>query len=473
MSEPDDRLRQRYGAWVGRDIKKYRIEALLGIGGMAVVFRARHRNGNRVAIKVLHAEQSLDPHVRERFLREGYVANKIGHRGAVRVLDDDVTDDGTALLVMELLEGETLEARWARCGQRLDVPEVASIGHQLLDVLAAAHDSAIVHRDIKPENIFVTSEGPIKVLDFGIARLREGGNWSQTRTGATFGTPCFMPPEQALGKKQHIDGRTDLWSAGATMFTLLSGKYVHEADTVEELVVFAATRPARPLGSVAEHVPPQVAHVVDRALAFEKDQRWPDARSMQEALERAYGEVFGEPLAAAVSIRSVAAPGGHAAPERSAAIGPSIAISVADRPPSGESKRGAVRRRLRWVGLAAAVVVGASGLVFLASVKRPVPPAGAAAIVGGPSGTETARAEPAPTAMVPSETPSATTSASSAPPPVSASASKPAKPPPSSVRPVPPRRPPPVAGHAPAPATESPARPPASAPPAEHDIFKP
>jgi serine/threonine-protein kinase len=449
MSEPDDRLRLRYEAWVGREIEKYRIETLLGIGGTAVVFRARHRNGNRVALKVLHAEQSLDPHIRERFLREGYVANKIGHRGAVRVLDDDVTEDGTALLVMELLEGETVESRWERCGQKLGVREVAWIGHQLLDVLAAAHDNAVVHRDIKPENIFLTNEGAIKVLDFGIARLRENDNRSQTRTGATFGTPSFMPPEQALGKKQQIDGRTDLWAAAATMFTLLSGRYVHEADTVEELVVFAATRPARLLASVAGDVPPQIARVVDRALAFEKDDRWPDARAMQQALERAYGEVFGEPL--------------------TAAVGPSGAIGVADPPsPIGENERTSARPRRRWLGPAAAVVLAGSGLALLASVRRPpAAAAGAAVTVAAPSATESARVELVPTAAVPREAPSATTNASSASPPAADAPSKPAsssvaaspqtRPP---VHPLPARRPPLV-----------PARSPASAP--EHDIFKP
>ncbi|HEX4515419.1 MAG TPA: serine/threonine-protein kinase, partial [Polyangiaceae bacterium] len=150
---------------------KYALEALLGYGGMAAVYRATHRNGHRVAVKILHPELSISEDVRARFLREGYVANKVDHAGAVRVIDDDVAEDGSVFLVMELLEGSTLEHRWQMAGRRLGVDEVVAWTVKLLDVLAAAHARGIVHRDIKPENLFVTERGELKVLDFGIARL--------------------------------------------------------------------------------------------------------------------------------------------------------------------------------------------------------------------------------------------------------------------------------------------------------------
>src|SRR6185369_11312071 len=126
---------------------KWRLDALLGIGGMAAVYGATHRNGNRVAIKVLHAHCAVNENIRTRFQREGYVANKIEHPGAVRVLDDDRTADGVPFLVMDLLEGETLEARLNREG-RLAPGEALAICYRLLDVLSSAHAKGIVHRDI-------------------------------------------------------------------------------------------------------------------------------------------------------------------------------------------------------------------------------------------------------------------------------------------------------------------------------------
>jgi eukaryotic-like serine/threonine-protein kinase len=294
MATPTELLKQRYERRIGDVIQKYRIDALLGIGGMAAVFRAQHRNGNPVALKVLHAEQSIDGETRARFLREGYAANKVSHPGAVRVLDDDVAEDGTVFLVMELLEGETLEERWNRCGGRLPVSEVATIAYQLLDVLAAAHAQSIVHRDIKPENIFVTLDGMVKILDFGIARLADRpGESSATRTGKSFGTPAYMPPEQALGRRSEIDCQSDLWAASATLFSMLSGRYVHEAATPEEVAVFAATKPAPLLSAVSPDVPAAIAAVLDRGLSFAKADRWGDARAMQRALEQAYLEEFG------------------------------------------------------------------------------------------------------------------------------------------------------------------------------------
>jgi serine/threonine-protein kinase len=277
--------------------KKYRLERLIGSGGMASVYEAIHRNGNRVAIKMLHPHLSINADLRARFLREGYVANRVNHQAAVRVLDDDMTEDGSVFLVMELLKGETLDARWESRGSRLAHREVCEYAHQLLDVLAAAHGQGVVHRDIKPENLFLTREGVLKVLDFGIARLREAsGAEGATQTGRMIGTPAFMPPEQALGRSRQIDGQTDLWAVGATMFTLVSGHFVHEAETMEEMLVRAGSRRARPVASVLPGLPSPIGSVIDQALAFEKQERWPDARAMEKALEDAYRLVYAAPI---------------------------------------------------------------------------------------------------------------------------------------------------------------------------------
>jgi eukaryotic-like serine/threonine-protein kinase len=289
----DERALARVGTTIA---EKYRLEQLLGVGGMAAVYDATHRNGNRVALKMLHPELSIDREVRTRFLREGYVANKVDHHGVVRVLDDHEGDDGV-FLVMDLLEGESLDARVERAGGWLPIEEVCAITEQLLEVLEAAHAASIVHRDIKPDNLFLTTDGAVRVLDFGIARMSEPNGAHHTRTGRTMGTPAYMPPEQARGRRSDVDGKTDLWAAGATMFTLLSGQYVHQgAETTEELVILSATRHVRPLAEAAPHVPQPIAAVVDRALAYATSERWPSATGMREALEQAFFSVYGRSL---------------------------------------------------------------------------------------------------------------------------------------------------------------------------------
>ncbi len=273
---------------------KYALEQVLGIGGMAAVYVGVHRNGNRVAVKVLHLEISCDPGAVARFRREGYVANSIGHPGAVRVLDDDVDDDGSAYLVMELLEGETLHARARRLGGYLPPREVLALASDLCDVLAAAHERGVVHRDVKPENLFLTLERVLKVLDFGIARGGEGSGGMATLAGAALGTPAFMAPEQALGHSRDVDARSDVWSAGATMFALLSGQIVHQAATTSELLVAAATRPARSLADAAPGLPAPIVDLVDRALRFASDERWPSAAALRSAIEHAHLAAYGQ-----------------------------------------------------------------------------------------------------------------------------------------------------------------------------------
>ncbi|MEO8798367.1 MAG: serine/threonine-protein kinase, partial [Polyangiaceae bacterium] len=256
---------------------------------MGAVYAATHRNGHRVALKILHPQLAMMRDIRARFAREGYVANSVGHPGVVRVLDDDETEDGAAFLVMELLAGENTEALSARHGGTLSVAQTMAVAEGLLDVLVAAHAVGVIHRDIKPENVFVTSAREVKVLDFGIARLREGldAAGGATKTGVTIGTPAFMPPEQALGHIAEIDHLSDVWSAGATLYALLTGRPVHDAGTPMEVVIAAATAQARSVALAVPGLPPRIAQVIDRALSFKKDARWPSAKAMQQALRDA------------------------------------------------------------------------------------------------------------------------------------------------------------------------------------------
>jgi serine/threonine protein kinase len=266
---------------------KYFIDEVLGVGGTAVVFRATHRNGNRVAVKLLHDHLCKSRDITRRFMREAYLANLLEHPGTVRVLDDDVDQNGVAFLVLELLEGETLEERRVRLGGRLAVDEVLGYMDRLLEVLELAHEKNIVHRDIKPSNLFLTKDGVLKVLDFGIARmLDDHGAATATKTGQMIGTPAFMPPEQALSKPKEIDKQTDLWAVGATMFTLLSGELVHVAESSSEHLVKAATMQARSVARVLPGVPANVETLVARAMRFEKKDRWASSTEMRRELWR-------------------------------------------------------------------------------------------------------------------------------------------------------------------------------------------
>jgi serine/threonine-protein kinase len=292
MTEDQELAERRIGTVLS---DKWHLDALLGVGGMAAVYAATHtRTRARAAIKILHPHVAAHEQMRSRFLREGYVGNSVRHPGVVRVIDDGVApSSGEAYLVMDLIEGESLRDRWLARGRRLTVAELAPIVRGVLEVLVAADRAGVVHRDIKPDNIFLTSDGAVKILDFGVARLREpasGTNAAEasvTLGGAALGTPAFMPPEQALGRWSEVDERTDLYAVGATAWLALTGRLVHEAESVAELLVLAATRRAAPIRSVLPDLDARHAAVIDRALAFDRRERWPDAAGMLDAWQRA------------------------------------------------------------------------------------------------------------------------------------------------------------------------------------------
>jgi serine/threonine protein kinase len=285
-------------ARVGRTLRgKWRLDALIDVGGMAAVYAATHRNGMRGAVKILHKEISLNGTARTRFLREGYIANKVAHPSAVRALDDDVDDDGSVFVVMELLTGATLQQCADAAGGRLAADEVLLIADQLLDVLGVAHKQGIVHRDIKPDNVFVTTDGRVKVLDFGIAGIRDPDSLARsTTTGFLAGSPAYMSPEQARGRLQLVDARSDLWSVGATMFALVSGQPVHTEETLVELLAALIHKPVQSLATVMPEGCPELVRLVDRALQMSPAERWPDAPAMRAAVREAYLAVCGTPL---------------------------------------------------------------------------------------------------------------------------------------------------------------------------------
>ncbi len=301
---------------------RFRIERLLGQGGMAAVYLAKDETGaaGQVAIKILHSEMAARKEVRERFLREGYVANQVDHAGAVKVLEHGTSDRSTVFLVMELLDGDSLGDRLRHEG-KLSTETVLDVLDQLLEVMTIAHDRGIVHRDIKPDNLFWTSEGKVKVLDFGLARLHDSiPTEVRTRTGIAMGTLPFMAPEQALGRRHEIDGRTDLFAIGATALKLLTNKKVHDANSEAELLMAMASKPAPPVAQVAPLIPAALAMILDRSLAFNRDARYASAREMLQDV-RAVRAGQAPPIAT----RLVAAESDVTRPERAAPVVPTAA----------------------------------------------------------------------------------------------------------------------------------------------------
>ena len=398
MSQPDapDPLLVAAQRRVGSTLReKWRLDRLLGVGGMAAVYAATHRNGSRCAIKVLHLAHTGDRDAQSRFLREGYLANAVDHPSVVKVLDDDVAEDGAAFIVMELLDGETLDDRLHRQGHPLEVTEVLCAMDPVLSALAAAHEKGIIHRDIKPENLFVNHDGTIKLLDFGVARMREA-SVRATRTGSMMGTPAFMPPEQALGRIDDMGPHSDIWSVGATMFHLLTGAFVHEGETGNEQLVAAATRSASPIAVTKPDLPVAVAEIVDRALAFDPADRFPDMLSMQAAIREAYADLAGVPVETApklaVPISTLADP------DATVAIRPSTATTGAAatgaRTISKTAPHWPIERRV----LAGAALFGGAVLIatcaFVAGRTAPAEEAPAATIELGLPAVPPPAAEP-------------------------------------------------------------------------------
>lgn len=289
---------------VGRVLRdKWHLDEVIGTGGFSAVYAATHRNGKRVAIKILNPELSAIETARSRFIREAYAVNAVDHPGMVSVVDDDVDDDGCIFLVMDLLEGETLEERRQRSGGSLDFDDVLMMADEVLDVLAAAHEKGVIHRDLKPENVFICKSGQIKLLDFGVAKLRETPHAKAlTVNGIVIGTPAFMPPEQARGQWEQVDERSDLWSMGATMFTVLTGQLVHGHLNAHEALIASVSKPAPSLDEVSPGAPRSLVEFMARALAFDRRNRFQSAREMQHAVRSLLSELSSRPSVRAANV---------------------------------------------------------------------------------------------------------------------------------------------------------------------------
>lgn len=273
---------------IGAKLDRYAVRSLLGSGGFGAVYAAQHvHTESLVALKVLKRFLSQDPVMLDRLLREAKAAASVGSEHIVRVLDAGVSPEGQGFLAMELLEGVDLKELCYR--EPMTPPRLASLVVQVLDALEVAHAKGIVHRDLKPANIFVTEGDFVKLLDFGISKVRqEGAVNALTQTGMAMGTPAYMAPEQFFSAKD-VDGRADLYSVGVILYELLAGRLPFNADSYADLLVQIRTQPPPPLLTVAPGTPQILAEVVDQALARDPAKRFGNAAAMARALRSAVG----------------------------------------------------------------------------------------------------------------------------------------------------------------------------------------
>jgi serine/threonine-protein kinase len=284
-------------AFIGRVLAgKYRIDAPIGAGSTAAVYRAQHLDLKRaVAVKVLHAQNRGEMQFVKRFKAEALAASKLEHPNVARVIDFGQEPDGLLYIIMELLQGKSLEAILA-VERRLPPRTALTIGIQVCSALASAHDAGIIHRDVKPENIMLVpgrdDDGNpcdrVKVCDFGMAKLREPDSESVaelTTAGMLCGSPAYMSPEQARGDP--LDIRTDVYALGVTLYETLTGELPHEGDTLTQLLVRKLTERARRPTAFVRDLDPVLEDVILRALATDPAARHANARILREELRAA------------------------------------------------------------------------------------------------------------------------------------------------------------------------------------------
>ena len=267
--------------------KAYRLERVLGEGGMGVVWAAVEiATGRAVALKFLRAEREADPKNQQRLLREARAAMGVAHPNIARVEAVLETDAGVPFMVMELLQGESLRALLTRRGM-LGAPECARIMVQVVDAVAAAHASGVVHRDLKPENIFLVNQTDVRVLDFGIAKRiasaeGEAQSASLTSAGMLLGTPLYMAPEQIFGDED-IDARADVWSLGIILYECLAARRPTDGDGFGPIIKRITTGELEPLERARPGLPGRIPRLVGRMLSRKKEER-PELEEIREVL---------------------------------------------------------------------------------------------------------------------------------------------------------------------------------------------
>jgi serine/threonine-protein kinase len=271
-------------------IGKYKVDRLIGAGGMGAVYRAENPDTQSgVALKILHGSSAGVDAARTRFQREASAVAALKTRHVVSIFDFGADVDGTLYLVMELLLGHNLRKEIAQPPDAMPLPRVNLVFDGALRGLGAAHRAGIVHRDLKPENVFIaeTDDGEVaKLLDFGIAR--KGGGSSLTHSGALMGTPAYMAPEQVAGNRGEVGAWSDVYAMGVILYEMLTGKAPFAADSMTEVLSRVLTREFAPLRSVRAGLPEAVYQLCERTLSDEPSGRFPHADALREAWSAAY-----------------------------------------------------------------------------------------------------------------------------------------------------------------------------------------
>lgn len=338
---------------------KYRVERLIGRGGMGAVYEATNTTiGKRVALKFLDPAASRDRDAVARFQREAESASAVESAHIVQIFDSGMGEDERPFLVMELLQGEDLRAVLRRDG-KLPLPDSIHVAGQVARALSRAHAAGIVHRDLKPDNVFLCRRDDdamfVKIVDFGISKVtrREATADTLTRRGTVLGTAFYMSPEQAQAFRD-VDGRTDLYSLGSILFEMLTGRPPHTGTVYEAVLIDICTKNAPDIRTLEPDVPDAVAEVIEKALSRDRDERYQDANELYDALALAAPGLLrtggiGATRAAFTSNPALAAESGRRSTPRTksepvpseAESGPITAAGTAVHPgiPDGRSRR--------------------------------------------------------------------------------------------------------------------------------------
>ena len=275
---------------VGRTLSHYRILEKLGGGGMGVVYKAHDSRLNRfLAIKALPPDKLADPDRKRRFIQEAQAASALNHPSIITI-HDVAAENGTDFIVMEYVQGKTLDALIPRKGMRLN--EMLKLAIQVADALSKAHAAGIVHRDLKPSNVMVTEDGLVKVLDFGLAKLTEVSDSADTETatlqtqtdeGTIVGTVSYMSPEQAEGKK--VDARSDIFSMGSVLYEMVTGRKAFQGETkLSTLTAILREEPPK-ASEIVEDLPKDLERIISRCLRKDQSRRFQHMGDVKVELE--------------------------------------------------------------------------------------------------------------------------------------------------------------------------------------------
>jgi serine/threonine-protein kinase len=365
---------------VGKKINNYELRELVGDGAMGVVYLAEHPVlRRRAAVKLLKRQYLESPSLVARFVNEARAAAAIHHPNVIEVIDVGMMEDEVPYIMMEFLEGEPLSRRLTR--ERISIGKAVDIAIQSARALAASHALEIIHRDLKPENLFLVPDpmSPggerVKVLDFGIAKLRPdwgGSEGPKTRTGVIFGTPAYMSPEQCRGLNDEVDGSTDVYALGCILFEMLCGRAPYISQGWGDVLMMHMSDEIPLASKENPRVPAEIDQVIRTALAKKKAERYSSMRDMHRALAQARHEVEDTP-APLVKTDPVLAPllvGVDALagkrPSSPPGTGPASALASGDAfTPSVETFWSALRRRFRSRTFAISIAGGIIGAVGL------------------------------------------------------------------------------------------------------------